>query len=80
LCRRTDAGSHVRIQRFARPGFTCPDFIAEIIRRADAGFIVLPRRWDAWRTFGWLTRDRRLVHDFVACIRAAMTTRRITPP
>jgi transposase len=39
------------------------DFVVEIIRRRDGpqGFEVLPRRWVIERTFGWMTRRRRLV-------------------
>ncbi len=42
------------------------DFVIDIIRRADkeAGFKVLPRRWVVERTFGWMTRWRRLVRDY----------------
>jgi transposase len=44
------------------------DFILEIVRRTDAepGFKVLPRRWVVERTFGWMTRWRRLVRDYEA--------------
>jgi transposase len=37
-----------------------------IIKRSDnvAGFVVLPRRWVVERSFGWLTRHRRLVRDY----------------
>jgi transposase len=37
-----------------------------IVKRSDAavGFVVLPRRWVVERTFGWLTRHRRLVRDY----------------
>ncbi|WP_420846622.1 transposase [Methylocystis parvus] len=31
---------------------------------ADPGFKVLPRRWVVERTFGWMTRWRRLVRDY----------------
>jgi transposase len=34
------------------------DFVVEIIRRS-----VLSRRWVVERTFGWMTRWRRLVRD-----------------
>jgi putative transposase len=46
------------------------DFVVEIIRRIDAepGFKVLPRRWVVERSFGWMTRWRRLVRDFEARI------------
>lgn len=47
------------------------DFVIEIVRRIDKepgfkapGFKVLPRRWVVERTFGWLTRWRRLVRDY----------------
>lgn len=38
----------------------------EIIRRSDKedGFKVLPRRWVVERTFGWMTRWKRLVRDY----------------
>ena len=32
------------------------------------GFEVLPRRWVVERTFGWMTRWRRLVRDYEARI------------
>jgi putative transposase len=28
------------------------------------GFVLLPRRWDVERTFGWLGRYRRLARDY----------------
>ena len=42
------------------------DFVIEIVRRIDTepGFRVLPRRWVVERTFGWMTRWRRLVRDY----------------
>ena len=42
------------------------DFVIEVIRRIDGqkGFHVLPRRWVVERTFGWMTRWRRLVRDY----------------
>jgi hypothetical protein len=41
-------------------------FVLEIIRRSDnePGFKVLPRRWVVERTFGWMTRWKRLVRDY----------------
>jgi len=66
------------------------DFTVEIVRRTDAGFKILPRRWVVERSFGWLTRYRRLVRDYEAridvseaFIYAAMTNmivRRIAHP
>jgi len=45
---------------------TYQDFVLENIRRSDkeAGFKVLPRRWVVERTFGWMTRWKRLVRDY----------------
>ena len=42
------------------------DFVIEIIKRSDKakGFEPLPRRWVVERTFGWMTRWRRLVRDY----------------
>ena len=42
------------------------DFTIEIIKRSDTAqdFEVLPRRWVVERTFGWMTRWRRLVRDY----------------
>ncbi len=42
------------------------DFTIEVVRKiADQkGFQVLPRRWVVERTFGWMTRWRRLVRDY----------------
>jgi transposase len=40
--------------------------VAEVVRRRDGerGFRALPRRWVVERTFGWLTRHRRLARDY----------------
>jgi putative transposase len=42
------------------------DFVVEVVRRTDTdpGFKVVPRRWVVERSFGWLTRYRRLVRDY----------------
>lgn len=42
------------------------DFSVEVIRRSAGakGFKVLPRCWVVKRTFGWMTRWRRLVRDY----------------
>ena len=42
------------------------DFVVEVVRRIhkEPGFKVLPRRCVVERTFGWLTRWRRLVRDY----------------
>ena len=42
------------------------DFTLDIIRRTEAAFQVLPRRWVVERTFAWMTRHRRLVRDYEA--------------
>jgi transposase len=36
----------------------------EIIKRNQAGFHVLPKRWVVERTFAWLGINRRLTKDF----------------
>lgn len=38
----------------------------EVIRLPEArrGFVLLPRRWGAERSFAWATRFRRLVKDY----------------
>ncbi len=42
------------------------DFVIEVVRKlaGQRGFQVLPRRWVVERTFGWMTRWRRLVRDY----------------
>ena len=42
------------------------DFVVQVVRRIDhePGFKVLLRRWVVERTFGWMTRWRRLVRDY----------------
>ena len=42
------------------------DFVIEIVRRIDnrTASRCLPRRWVVERTFGWMTRWRRLVRDY----------------
>jgi len=58
-------GAYDRRQMLDKAAFL--DFVLEIVRRSDApGFQVLPRRWVVERTFGWLTRYRRLVRDYEA--------------
>lgn len=56
--------AHDRVRLMDKAAFL--DFVVEIIRRIDAepGFKVLPRRWVVERTFGWMTRWRRLVRDY----------------
>jgi transposase len=41
------------------------DFVTELVRKlaGQQGFQVLPRRWTVERTFGWMTRWRRLARD-----------------
>lgn len=36
----------------------------EIVKRTDAGFKILPKRWIVERTFGWLVKNRRLCRDY----------------
>ena len=41
-------------------------WLGEIIKRSAtaSGFVIVPRRWVVERTFGWLTRCRRLGKDY----------------
>jgi transposase len=57
-------GAYDRTQLMDKAAFL--DFVIEVVRRIDhePGFKVLPRRWVVERTFGWLTRWRRLVRDY----------------
>jgi transposase len=67
-------------------------FVVEVVRKLEGqqGFQPLPRRWVVERTFGWMTRWRRLVRDYEqrldvseAMIGVAMSSlmlRRITHP
>ena len=57
-------GAYDRRQLMDKAAFL--DFVVEIVRRLDdePGFKVVPRRWVVERTFGWLTRWRRLVRDY----------------
>lgn len=57
-------GAYDRRQMLDKAAFL--DFTVEIVRRTDKGFTILPRRWVVERTFGWLTRYRRLVRDYEA--------------
>jgi transposase len=48
--------------------------IVERSSRADTeGFIVLPHRWIVERTFGWLTRNRRLSKDYKRLVQTSET-------
>jgi hypothetical protein len=53
-------GAYDRTQLMDKAAFR--DFTIQIVKRSDTakGFAVLPRRWVVERTFGWMTRWRRL--------------------
>lgn len=80
--------AHDRRQLLDRAAFFV--FTVAIVKRTEAGFKILPRRWAVERSFGWFTRYRRLVRDYEARIEvskaliyAAMTNmiaRRIAHP
>src|SRR6266704_2727739 len=57
-------GAYDRAQLMDKAAFL--NFVIEIVRRIEGteGFHVLPRRWVVERTFGWMTRWRRLVRDY----------------
>jgi putative transposase len=56
--------SWVATLRVSRPG-VCP-LRLEIVRRSEGakGWQLLPKRWIVERTFGWLSRSRRLARDY----------------
>jgi transposase len=58
------AGTYHRTLLIDKTAFR--DFVMEVVRRIDnePGFKVLPRRRVVERTFGWMTRWRRLVRDY----------------
>jgi putative transposase len=41
-------------------------WVLEIVKRSDdaQGFVLLPHRWIVERTFGWLSKFRRLAKDY----------------
>ena len=41
-------------------------WVLEIVKRSDdaQGFVLLPHRWIVERTFGWLSKYRRLAKDY----------------
>ncbi|MEO1406020.1 MAG: IS5 family transposase [Pseudomonadota bacterium] len=55
---------------FADAGYQGPRVAAaaprpvEIVKRADAGFVVQAKRWIVERTFAWITINRHLAKDF----------------
>ena len=57
-------GTYGRLQLMDKAAFL--KFVLDIIRRRDGikGSEVQPRRWVVVRTFGWMTRWRRLVRDY----------------
>ena len=61
----TDGGYHGVLSGWVREELVCR---LEIVSRnpGQRGFAVLPRRWVAVRTFGWLGMQRRLSQDYEA--------------
>jgi putative transposase len=59
-------GAYDRAQLLDKAAFL--EFVIEVVRRIDTepGFKVVRRRWVVERTFGWMTRWRRLVRDYEA--------------
>jgi len=58
----------------ARAAFEASRIRISVVRRTDRtvkGFIVLPKRWNVERTFGWLNRARRLAKDFETLIESS---------
>jgi putative transposase len=57
-------GAYDRRQLLDKAAFL--HFTIEVVKRieGETGFHLLPRRWVVERSFGWLTRYRRLVRDY----------------
>lgn len=36
----------------------------EVVKRSEAGFVILPKRWIVERTFAWINQNRRLSKDY----------------
>lgn len=51
-------------ENFARVVEQCSGAKVEVVKRSEAGFVVLPKRWIVERTFGWLNQNRRLSKDY----------------
>jgi putative transposase len=51
-------------EKFARAIASVCDAQVEVVKRSEAGFQILPRRWVVERTLGWLGRYRRLSKDY----------------
>jgi putative transposase len=51
-------------EKFARAISSVCGAKVEVVKRSEAGFQVLPRRWVVERTLGWLGRYRRLSKDY----------------
>ena len=58
-----------------RAAFEASHIAITIVKRSDLmakAFVVLPKRWVAERTFGWINRARRLAKDFEATIESSL--------
>lgn len=51
-------------EKFARAIASVCNAQVEVVKRSEAGFQILPRRWVVERTLGWLGRYRRLSKDY----------------
>jgi putative transposase len=51
-------------EKFARAIASVCGATVEVVKRSEAGFQILPRRWVVERTLGWLGRYRRLSKDY----------------
>jgi len=58
-----------------RAAFEASRIEVVVVKRTDKkikGFVVLPKRWIAERTLGWINRSRRLEKDFEGTIESAL--------
>jgi putative transposase len=59
-------GAYRRVADWVRAWRPARPVRLEVVEKAAAGFVVLPRRWVVERTFAWLGRWRRLSKDYEA--------------
>ena len=58
-----------------RAAFAASRIRTTVVKRTDKqlkGFVVLPKRWIAERTFGWINRARRLAKDFETLVTSSL--------
>jgi putative transposase len=66
-CIFVDGGYAGELVSWCKRLLPCRGLRLEVVKRSDANkhrFVILPRRWVVERTFGWLSKFRRLAKDY----------------